>query len=134
MAININPILGYSNTIIGENHNIADPKVATKHQITNAAYLQYLSVQLGMYKEINAVIFSSPNGAEEHIDTHLAHLDTMTSIIPVVLPPKGAVLYYDNQTFDLAVGEPVKINHQLPHRVTVGDESGCVLIMASEVL
>lgn len=128
-----------SNTLLtaqkikNENHNILNPKKYTKYSFFDVELFDKLS-KLMNTNNIDAVMFSSKIGAEEHTDIHLKHLDIYTYIIPVILPKGNNLLKHSNGEVLLTIGDVIRINHQLPHSLTVENDTGCVLIMASKIL
>lgn len=122
----------FAKTILDENHNILNPKVYLKHRVEDKEFEEQLK-ELIETDNVDYVLFSSRSGAEEHVDTHLTHLDIYTYIIPIILPEKQAILVADKE-YILKLGVPIKINHQLKHSLKVEDDSPLVLVMASKVL
>lgn len=124
----------FANTIINENHNILNPKVYLKHRIENKEFEQDLKELINTDK-VDYVLFSSRSGAEEHIDTHLTHLDIYTYIIPIILTTsKVELTTKNNGNYFLELYKPIKINHQEPHALKVTTDEPLVLVMASKVL
>ena len=128
-------VIEFTKTIMDENHNVLNPKVYLKHRFENEEFEESLKKLIGCDK-VDWVLFSSRSGAEEHVDTHLKHLDIYTYIIPVVMD-------YDNITILnecdygstlLEEGFAYRINHQEPHSLSVTNDSPLVLCMASKVL
>ncbi len=128
-----NSLIEFADTIKTENHNILNPKVYLKHRFEDLIFEQELKNLIGC-DNVDFVLFSSRSGAEEHVDTHLTHLDIYTYIIPVILPGVDVVLNAEGKQHILKIGEPVKINHQLPHSLTVQNDSPIVLVMASRII
>lgn len=119
----------------GENFNILNPKVYTKHKITDKSFLESVREFINSDLPMDIVLFSSKSGADNHTDIHLEHLDTHTYIIPLILPQNGnAVITHSGGSEVLEYAKPVKINHQEKHELTVDNESGCVVLMASQIL
>ncbi len=126
-------ITEFAKTIINENHNILNPKVYLKHRISDTIFENQLKELIGT-DNVDYVLFSSRSGADEHIDTHLTHLDIFTYIVPIILPSTTTILHHDGISSFLQVGMPIKINHQLPHSLSVFNDEPCVLVMASKIL
>lgn len=126
-------LLDDAKRISKENHNISNPKKYIKHHGDNSEFKESIRKHIGSDREIDYVLFSSKNGAEEHVDTHLKHLDIFTWIIPIIVP-RDAILIHSGGTTPLGVGKPVRINHQKPHQLIATEGEDCVLAMASEVL
>lgn len=126
-------LLNLAENIKNENHNILNPKKYNKTKIIDLDLFKELSPIMET-ENIDAVMFSSKIGAEEHTDIHLTHLDIYTYIVPVVLPEGKNILKHSEGEISLSVGDIVKINHQLPHSLSVENYTGCVLIMASKIL
>ena len=124
-------IFDFANTIVNENHNIMNPKTYLKHRVNDEQFENSLKELIGV-DDVDYVLLSSRSGAEEHVDTHLTHLDIYTYIIPVLVS-EGATLVADKE-YQLEVGQPIKINHQKKHRLDVQNDEPMVVIMASEVL
>lgn len=122
----------FAKTILDENHNILNPKVYLKHRVEDKEFEEQLKELIGT-DNVDYVLFSSRSGAEEHVDTHLKHLDIYTYIIPIILPEKPTILVADKEHI-LEIGNPIKINHQLKHSLRVEDDSPLVLVMASKIL
>lgn len=122
----------FAKTILDENHNILNPKIYLKHRVEDKEFEEQLK-ELIETDNVDYVLFSSRSGAEEHVDTHLTHLDIYTYIIPIILPEKPAILVADKE-YILELGVPIKINHQLKHSLRVEDDSPLVLVMASKIL
>lgn len=128
-----NTLIDFANTIKEENHNILNPKIYLKHRLEDPIFEHELKKLINCEK-VDFVLFSSRSGAEEHVDTHLTHLDIYTYIIPVILPKEEVVLIADKKEYILSIGKPVMINHQTPHSLVVKNDSPIVLVMASKVL
>lgn len=126
-------ITNLAKNIINENHNILNPKKYDKHKLENKDLENELKKVMGDIN-IDSVMFSSKIGAEEHTDIHLKHLDTYTYIVPVILPVGKNILKHSEGEVEVKVGDIIKINHQLKHSFSVENNSGCVLIMSSEIL
>lgn len=130
-----NAVVEFAKTIIDENHNVLNPKIYLKHRFENKEFEESLKKLIGCDK-VDWVLFSSRSGAEEHVDTHLKHLDVFTYIIPVIMDYDNLVILNvsDYKTTLLEEGFAYKINHQIPHSLTVTNDSPLVLVMASKVL
>lgn len=128
-----NTLIDFANIIKEENHNILNPKIYLKHRLEDPIFEHELKKLINCEK-VDFVLFSSRSGAEEHVDTHLTHLDIYTYIIPVILPNTNVVLNAEGEKHVLKIGQPVKINHQLPHSLVVTNDSPIVLVMASRIL
>lgn len=119
----------------GENFNILNPKVYTKHKVKDEAFLESVRQFINSDLPMDIVLFSSKSGADTHTDIHLKHLDTHTYIIPIILPENGkATITHSGGVNTLEYANPVKIDHQQPHRLDVENETGCVVLMASKIL
>ncbi len=126
-------LVAFAQSIINENHNILNPKIYLKHRFEDKEFEDQLKILIDTDK-VDYVLFSSRSGAEEHVDTHLKHLDIYTYIIPIILPKEEVVLIADKKEYILSIGKPVMINHQIPHSLVVKNDSPIVLVMASKVL
>lgn len=126
-------LVTFAQSIINENHNILNPKIYLKHRFEDKEFEDQLKILIDTDK-VDYVLFSSRSGAEEHVDTHLKHLDIYTYIIPIILPEEEVVLIADSKESILLIGEPIMINHQIPHSLVVKNDSPIVLVMASKVL
>lgn len=119
---------------MNENFNILNPTVYTKHKITDEKFLEHVREYVQSDTKMDIVLFSSKSGAEEHTDIHLKHLDTFTYIIPVIVPEGDSFIVHSKGKDKLVYAEPIKINHQEPHSLSVSNDSGCVVLMASKTI
>lgn len=126
-------LVAFAQSIINENHNILNPKIYLKHRFEDKEFEDQLKILIDTDK-VDYVLFSSRSGAEEHVDTHLKHLDIFTYIIPIILPGENVILKSERKETILELGVPVRINHQLPHSLIVSCDQPLVLVMASKVL
>lgn len=121
-----------ANSIKLQNYKVNSPTKFQKYRNPLSMFSYMLSSVLG--SKVDWVLFSCCNGAEEHTDKLDTDIyGTMTYIIPVIVPEKGAVLHHSGGSVDISEGSVYEINHQLPHSLDVNSYDGCVLVMASKI-
>lgn len=125
-------IIESARSIAHQNHDITNPMSYNKVRLSNLEFERLLR-NLFPDSQVDYVLFSSESGAEEHTDVHLKHLDIYTQIIPIIIDGQ-AVLHYRGKAYELRTGQPILINHQLPHSITTKDSSALVLCMASKII
>lgn len=129
-------VVGGAEVIRHQNHQISTPVKYQKRTLVGDmrnSVIGQLSTMVGIDAEVlDAVYFSSPNGADPHRDMlSPEEFDARTFLIPVIVPRSGAVLTVGNDDVRVEVGVVYEFDHQTVHSLVVGDTSGCVMIMVA---
>jgi hypothetical protein len=128
----------YADGIKQENYKVNTPAEFQVRVLPGCKpMLDQLATLTGQPRErMDAVYFSCPMGSEPHTDKlNLKKFENTTFIIPVILPDlrKHRVTLLTAGCTDavLEVGGVYEFDHTQTHSLTVGDDSGCVLIMVA---
>lgn len=132
-------IIDHSHEIKFENYKVNTPSRFQKRfdDVDNTEFKQSVTGIMGI--DINAldyVYFSVCEGAEPHTDDlDPKKFSDSTFVIPVLLPDGKSTITVGGESIEVHEGGVYEFNHTIVHSMELEDtSSGCVVIMASELL
>lgn len=129
------PILEVANRIKHQNYQVNKPNRFHK-EVLEQRVVDILLTQLSTViwphtvDKLDWVYFSCASGAEEHVDELDPEVFLPTTfVIPVILPSEGNFIKAHGVEMEVRIGGIYEFNHETPHSMKVGDETGAVVIM-----
>lgn len=126
-------LLELAESIRHQNNKVNTPRKFTKYRGNVKAFTGNLAIELGVPEsKLDWVLFSCPEGAEEHTDDlNVKKYGEKTFLIPILLEDSCILHTPECSEVIDELGCIYEINHQRPHSLEKDKPSGCVFIMAS---